>query len=71
MFNISQVPIIEVDDDIVACHGTGMNFEYGVDNISIGHPVEYLQLNRRNGGFVTCPYCGLRYMKKQKKKNKK
>lgn len=54
---ISKVPVIEVEDDVVACFGSGEFF--------YGHPVQYISVNTRNPEHPsTCKYCGLRYKKK-------
>ena len=37
---IHRVPVIEVDDDVVLCHGVG--------ELAWGHPIEYITLNTRN-----------------------
>jgi len=55
---ISQVPVIEVDDDVAMC--------WGVGEAHWGHPVQFIALNTRNPLKPnTCKYCGLRYVKKQ------
>lgn len=54
---IARVPPIEVDANVAVCHG-------GVDDPSLGHPTEYIQLNRKQKGIETCKYCGLRYVQK-------
>lgn len=51
---IAQVPVVLVKGNIAVCDGGG-----GV----LGHPVEYIQLNKKKGAVETCKYCGLRYMK--------
>lgn len=55
---ITRVPVIEVEDDIVMCGG--------VNDISWGHPLEYITLNTRKPDIPqVCKYCGLKYIKKQ------
>ena len=51
---IAGVPVIVVQADVAVCDGGG-----GV----LGHPVEYIQLNKKKDEPETCKYCGLRYQK--------
>lgn len=54
---ISNVPVIEVDDDVAMCMGVG--------ELYYGHPVQWITLNTRNPEKPNiCKYCGLRYVKK-------
>lgn len=56
---INEVPPIEVDGPLAICCGG--------ENIALGHPVEYIQLNTRKPGQIeTCKYCGLRFVHKSK-----
>ena len=53
---INNLPIIEVHANVVRC--TGVNQQ------SLGHPVQYIQLDKRHHNApVTCKWCGLRYRK--------
>ena len=48
------MPIIEVHGSVVRCTG--------VHEIGLGHPVQYIQLDKRHKYTpVTCKWCGLRY----------
>lgn len=50
---IARVPVIEVDGHVAMCDGGGG---------ATGHPLEYIQLDKRAGaGPATCKYCGLRF----------
>jgi NADH dehydrogenase (ubiquinone) Fe-S protein 6 len=51
---IEKQPIIEVEGERAICDGGGG---------SLGHPVEYLSL-QRPGEVVSCIYCGLKYKSK-------
>mmetsp|Transcript_90930 Transcript_90930/g.125409 ORF Transcript_90930/g.125409 Transcript_90930/m.125409 type:complete len:94 (+) Transcript_90930:106-387(+) len=52
---INDLPIIEVHGSVVRCTG--------VNERGLGHPVQYIQLDRRNKHTpVTCKWCGLRYV---------
>eukprot|EP00826_Nyctotherus_ovalis_P007058 TRINITY_DN11739_c0_g1_i1.p1 TRINITY_DN11739_c0_g1~~TRINITY_DN11739_c0_g1_i1.p1 ORF type:complete len:110 (+),score=21.12 TRINITY_DN11739_c0_g1_i1:156-485(+) len=54
---LQRVPVIEVDGDTARCAG--------VKNLLLGHPVVYIQLKtRKPGSVVPCPYCGMKYVKK-------
>ena len=47
------MPVIEVAARVALCDGGGG---------AMGHPIEYVQLDRKDGRSVaTCGYCGLRY----------
>ena len=38
----------------------------GVNELGLGHPVQYIQLNRRHVGTpAVCKWCGLRFQKAQ------
>ena len=51
---IAEVPPIPVKGYVAICVGGG--------HPALGHPVEYIQLNKRVPGAIeTCKYCGLRY----------
>ena len=53
---INTLPIVEVDGDTARCTG--------VNELGLGHPVQYIQLNRRNEHTpATCKWCGLRFKK--------
>ena len=50
------MPIIEVHGSVARCTG--------VHGMGLGHPVQYIQLDRRHMYTpATCKWCGLRYMK--------
>lgn len=51
---IAQVPVVEVDGYLAVCDGGGG---------TLGHPVEYIQLNTQSNEPQMCKYCGLRYIK--------
>eukprot|EP00351_Strombidinopsis_sp_SopsisLIS2011_P000765 CAMPEP_0116887502 /NCGR_PEP_ID=MMETSP0463-20121206/22023_1 /TAXON_ID=181622 /ORGANISM="Strombidinopsis sp, Strain SopsisLIS2011" /LENGTH=98 /DNA_ID=CAMNT_0004550329 /DNA_START=97 /DNA_END=393 /DNA_ORIENTATION=+ len=51
---INELPIIEVHGTVARCTG--------VNERGLGHPVQYIQLDKRNKYTpVTCKWCGLRY----------
>jgi uncharacterized Zn-finger protein len=53
---INALPIVEVDGDTARCTG--------VNELGLGHPVQYIQLNRRHEHTpTTCKWCGLRFKK--------
>jgi len=53
---INTLPIVEVEGDTARCTG--------VNQLGLGHPVQYIQLNRRNEHTpATCKWCGLRFKK--------
>jgi len=55
---IQEVPVIEVDGNVAICDGD--------DAPGLGHPREFIQLNKsRTGEPETCKYCGLRYAQKK------
>eukprot|EP00475_Leptophrys_vorax_P026858 TRINITY_DN3818_c0_g1_i1.p1 TRINITY_DN3818_c0_g1~~TRINITY_DN3818_c0_g1_i1.p1 ORF type:complete len:203 (-),score=32.85 TRINITY_DN3818_c0_g1_i1:55-663(-) len=55
---VNAIAPIEVDGDVAICDGG--------DDIALGHPREFIQLNRRVAGTPeTCKYCGLRYVQKK------
>ena len=54
---INALPIVEVDGDTARCTG--------VNELGLGHPVQYIQLNRRYEHTpATCKWCGLRFRKR-------
>lgn len=72
---IAQVDVIEVDSDVALCDGGACGtFVVGnelLDTLSLvgggatGHPIEFIQLNKRAGPSPTaCKYCGLRFIGK-------
>ena len=51
---INELPIIQVRANYVRCTG--------VNEIGLGHPVQYIQLDKRHHNApITCKWCGLRY----------
>ncbi len=55
---INALPIVEVDGDTARCTG--------VNELGLGHPVQYIQLNRRHEHTpATCKWCGLRFRKSE------
>ena len=46
------MPVIEVDGTLAVCEG---------GSGGLGHPIQYIQLNRVNPEPAVCKYCGLRY----------
>ena len=53
---INALPVVEVDGDTARCTG--------VNELGLGHPVQYIQLNRRYENTpATCKWCGLRFKK--------
>eukprot|EP00744_Colponema_vietnamica_P005306 GILI01007783.1.p1 GENE.GILI01007783.1~~GILI01007783.1.p1 ORF type:complete len:133 (-),score=31.65 GILI01007783.1:95-445(-) len=53
---IWKVPVVEVEGLVAVCDGGGGK---------LGHPVEYIQLNKRNlNEPEICKYCGLRFIQK-------
>ena len=54
---INALPVVEVDGDTARCTG--------VNELGLGHPVQYIQLNRRYEHTpATCKWCGLRFKKR-------
>lgn len=51
---VNMYPIIMVKTDIAVCDGGGG---------TLGHPLEYMNMNRQKDGPEVCKYCGLRFMK--------
>lgn len=50
---VAKVPVIEVAGTVALCDGGGG---------SMGHPIEYIKLDKREGHSASvCNYCGLRY----------
>lgn len=55
---INAIPVVEVDGDTARCTG--------VNELGLGHPVQYIQLNRRYENTpTTCKWCGLRFRKRE------
>jgi len=55
---VNDLPIVEVDGDTARCTG--------VNELGLGHPVQYIQLNRKQEGTpATCKWCGLRFKKNE------
>jgi uncharacterized Zn-finger protein len=55
---IEEVPVIEVDGNVAICDGD--------DADGLGHPREYIQLNKvKVGEPAVCKYCSLKYVMKQ------
>jgi uncharacterized Zn-finger protein len=52
---VHQYPVIEVDGDMAICDGGGG---------ALGHPLEYISLQRGPGHIEYCKYCSLRYTQK-------
>jgi NADH dehydrogenase (ubiquinone) Fe-S protein 6 len=53
---VHKIPPIIVNDDVVRCGG--------VKATGLGHPIVYLQLNKRDPTEPeTCKWCGLRYLR--------
>ena len=51
---INEMPIVLVDGDTARCTG--------VHEMGLGHPVHYIQLNRRHMYTpAVCKWCGLRF----------
>jgi NADH dehydrogenase (ubiquinone) Fe-S protein 6 len=44
--------VIEVADRVAVCEG---------GSGALGHPIQYIQLDRVNPAPAVCKYCGLRY----------
>ena len=54
---VNALPVVEVDGDTARCTG--------VNELGLGHPVQYIQLNRRYEHTpATCKWCGLRFKKR-------
>jgi len=51
---INSVGVIKVKGSMAICDGGGG---------SLGHPIEYIQLELQNQVPSICKYCGLRYVK--------
>ena len=55
---INALPVVEVDGDTARCTG--------VNELGLGHPVQYIQINRRyENSPATCKWCGLRFQKRE------
>ena len=53
---VNQMPIVQVHGNTARCTG--------VNAIGLGHPVQYIQLNKRiTNTPATCKWCGLRFQK--------
>ena len=49
---INALPVVEVDGDTARCTG--------VNELRLGHPVQYIQINRRQEqSLAACKLCGL------------
>jgi NADH dehydrogenase (ubiquinone) Fe-S protein 6 len=53
---VHQQPIIEVEGEMAICDGGGG---------ALGHPLEYISLQRGPGVVEYCKYCALRYTQKE------
>jgi uncharacterized Zn-finger protein len=53
MIDKQPTEVVEVEDIVVACEGSGG---------ALGHPRVYLNIAK--SGMVDCPYCGRRYVLK-------
>ena len=54
---INALPVVEVEGDTARCTG--------VNELGLGHPVQYIQINRRHEHtLATCKWCGLRFKKR-------
>ena len=52
---INALPIVEVRANTARCSG--------VNELGLGHPVQYIQLDRRNRHTpAVCKWCGLRFV---------
>ena len=55
---INALPVVEVEGDTARCTW--------VNELGLGHPVQYIQLNRRYEHTpATCKWCGLRFRKSE------
>ena len=53
---INELPIVEVSGNVTRC--------LGVQELGLGHPVQYIQLDKRHKHSpTTCKWCGLRFKK--------
>ena len=53
---INDLPIVEVHGNVTRCTG--------VHGLGLGHPVQYIQLDKRHKyAPITCKWCGLRFKK--------
>ena len=53
---INSMPIVEVRGNVARCTG--------VNELGLGHPVQYIQLDRRHKHTpAVCKWCGLRFRK--------
>lgn len=53
---VNALPIVEVHGNVARCSG--------VNEINLGHPVQYIQLDRRHQYTpAVCKWCGLRFRK--------
>merc|ERR1711994_684047 len=51
---INSMPVIDVHGKVARCTG--------VNELGLGHPVQYIQLDKRHKYTpVTCKWCGLQY----------
>ena len=54
---INALPVVEVDADTGRCTC--------VNELGLGHPVQYIEINRRHEHTpATCKWCGLRFKKR-------
>lgn len=53
---VHMIPVVEVDGHMAVCDGGGG---------ALGHPVEYISLDRPDS-VAYCKYCALRYTQKKK-----
>lgn len=49
---VNSVPVIKIKGHTAACEGGGG---------ALGHPIQYIQLDKFSDGPAVCNYCGLRY----------
>ena len=53
---INELPIVQVRGNTARC--------MGVNELGLGHPVQYIQLNKRmHSSPSVCKWCGLRFQK--------
>ena len=53
---VNALPIVEVHGNVARCTG--------VHELALGHPVQYITLDRRHKYTpATCKWCGLRFRK--------
>ena len=55
---VNSLPIVEVSGNTARC--------LGVNELGLGHPVQYIQIDRRHEHTpAVCKWCGLRFRKTQ------